>query len=505
MHEFKELPIAHIVESRTNPRKHFDEAGMADLVASILTKGIITPLLVRQTDDGNYELVAGHRRYRAAKKAKLETVPVIIRDLSDEDALEIQVIENLQRADVHPLDEAEGYAALIKATKVDVPALAAKLGKSPTYVYQRMKLNALIPHFKKLMWAGELPLASAMQLARLGEAQQKEMSGYHRDHWMDATELRETIQRNFMLDLGKARFDKKDETLVPAAGSCVACPKHTGHSPELFADIGKGDMCLDGKCFMAKQTKHNAREKAKVEGMGKKIVPISENNWSSTRGVLTHGEYKKVSAKQADMYGEIVDREDNGALVPIKIVDKATTRTDGGSSNDWRAKERAAAKKRDLEQKIRGKIFLAVLEHVAMNYSESTKEQEIDITDALPLGYVDELITFIVSHYSSDQQRSLIAALGLEGEKKGDKWRSVQNRPGPAVVFITQAIARRTAFLQLASHVHELQLYTHSPITAFTVEKEYSDVKEIKNIRRDMTAAAKEKSKKKPAKKGGKK
>jgi len=115
--QFKHVPIDEVRESSTNPRRHFDKKGLEELTASVQTKGILVPLLVvsRQNKGEEwFEIVAGARRYRAAKAAGLAQLPVIVRQLSAEEVLEAQVIENLQREDVHPLDEAKGYEALMK-------------------------------------------------------------------------------------------------------------------------------------------------------------------------------------------------------------------------------------------------------------------------------------------------------------------------------------------------------------------------------------------------------
>lgn len=112
-----EIPLSRIQESQTNPRRAFDEAKLAELASNIALHGVLQPVLVRPLPggaEGLYELVAGARRYRASKLAERETIPASVRQLSDTECLELQLIENLQRADVHELDEARGYAALMQ-------------------------------------------------------------------------------------------------------------------------------------------------------------------------------------------------------------------------------------------------------------------------------------------------------------------------------------------------------------------------------------------------------
>jgi len=279
---YQNVDIESIRESASNPRQHFDEKGMGELTESIRTKGIVSPLLLRPMD-GVYEVVDGARRYRAAKAAGLTTVPAILRHMSDEDALEIQVIANLQRQDVHPLDEAEGYKRLLDTKRYDVAALAAKVGKSKAYIYGRLQLAQLIPAVKKMLLADEITVAHAILICRLTADVQKRVLEDHLQDWSGSiasvSRLREAIETEVMLDLSKASFPKNDLLLVHSAGACTACTKRTGFDKELFSDITKKDLCTDGKCFHAKVEAFIVR--AKKDG----VIPISEYHGGKTKGV----------------------------------------------------------------------------------------------------------------------------------------------------------------------------------------------------------------------------
>ena len=136
--EYRNLPLAVLTESKSNPRRIFEDAALKELAASIRSQGVLSPLLVRPLNDRSFEIVAGARRYRAAQMAESETIPVRIMNLTDAEALEAQLIENLQRRDVHPLEEAQGFRALLNLDepKYSIEQIAAKTGKSPTYVAQ---------------------------------------------------------------------------------------------------------------------------------------------------------------------------------------------------------------------------------------------------------------------------------------------------------------------------------------------------------------------------------
>jgi len=171
------IPLEQLHESKHNPRRHFDGPAMEELVASIRELGILTPLLVRPNKNG-FEIAAGHRRYRAAKVAALATVPCLVREMTDLQFMEILNIENLQREDVHPLDEAGGYEALMAAPyKMKVEVLAQKVGKSVKYVYDRIKLLALTKPARDLFWSGRIDAGHAILLARLTPVEQARVIG----------------------------------------------------------------------------------------------------------------------------------------------------------------------------------------------------------------------------------------------------------------------------------------------------------------------------------------
>lgn len=179
---FRDIPIDALTESTWNPRKHRDPARLDELAASIREKGVIEPIVVRANGTaGHYEILAGSRRYRASKLAGRTSVPAVVRDLSDRDALELAVVENLQREDVHPLDEAEGYKALLKADKrYGVAEVAAKVGKSPSYIYRRLKLLDLEPPLQTALFEDRLSIAHAERLSRMKPAEREEAADPHR-------------------------------------------------------------------------------------------------------------------------------------------------------------------------------------------------------------------------------------------------------------------------------------------------------------------------------------
>lgn len=177
------LPIALIDESPLNPRKTFDPAKLEELAASLRRSGMLEPVTVRPRGD-RFELASGHRRVRAAQLAGLEEIPAHIRDLDDEAFMEMLTVANLQRENVHPLEEADAYHQMITALRWDVATIAKRVGKSERYVYDRLKFLSLAEEVRALFVADRLTAAHASELARIPlEAQLRAIDPAHDALW----------------------------------------------------------------------------------------------------------------------------------------------------------------------------------------------------------------------------------------------------------------------------------------------------------------------------------
>lgn len=160
------LPIGDVRPGRYQPRRKFDEDELQALAASVAEKGVLQPILVRRhPDEGNaWELIAGERRWLAAQRAKLREIPAVVHDLSDRETLEVGIIENVQRQDLTPLEEAEGYKRLIDEFKYTQDDLSKIVGKSRSHVANTMRLLNLTDGVKKLVDSGELSAGHARTL-----------------------------------------------------------------------------------------------------------------------------------------------------------------------------------------------------------------------------------------------------------------------------------------------------------------------------------------------------
>lgn len=160
----RELPISEIVANTFQPRSHFDEEALVSLSASIRAVGVLQPILVRELGEDSYELIAGERRWRAARRAGLQTIPAIVRFAEDEGSLEQALVENLHREDLGALEEAAAYQQLIEEFKLTQDQVATRVGKSRSAVANTMRLLQLPTSIQRLLSEGQLSAGHARAL-----------------------------------------------------------------------------------------------------------------------------------------------------------------------------------------------------------------------------------------------------------------------------------------------------------------------------------------------------
>ncbi|HEX4022241.1 MAG TPA: ParB/RepB/Spo0J family partition protein [Acidobacteriaceae bacterium] len=270
--EYRNVSLALLNESKTNPRRAFEETALKELAESIRTQGVLSPLLVRPLTENGFEIIAGARRYRAAQMAEVPTVPVRIVNLSDAEALEAQLVENLVRSEIHPMEEAQGFRALLdlEEPKYSIEQIGARVGKSPAFVASRLKLADLVPAAVDAFYADEIGVGHVLLLAKLPADQQEgALKACFKEVYnngaskparilLPVRNLQFWIETNVLLLLKEAPFDKRNAHLVAIAGSCVDCPNRTGHNKLLFSDLGKQDACTNPSCYHAKVEAHIA-------------------------------------------------------------------------------------------------------------------------------------------------------------------------------------------------------------------------------------------------------
>lgn len=334
------IAVDAIRPSATNPRKTFAEGPLKELADNIKAHGQIQPgvvrlvkatrkliepdmangqkwqvldlktnkvtdefdkkleaparMMVHGEDTDHFELVVGERRWRACKLAGLKTYSAIVRELTDEQVVILQHLENLQREDLSPIEEGESYRHLIDSQAETVPSLEKKLNRSRSHIYQRMALAKLSPVARtafenKLIDLSIAELVSKIPGQKLQEKALKEIMdgggsdyvGEPGDKWgggvqsspMSFRQAKRHVYAEYLLVLKEAPFDLLDVNLLPSAGGCDRCPKRTGNCKELFPDLKNPDVCTDPACYKAKCGEEQRRRLAKEEEQGARLLP----------------------------------------------------------------------------------------------------------------------------------------------------------------------------------------------------------------------------------------
>lgn len=289
-----QLPPAEIVSSPTNPRRRrgLEIESLQALAANIKVHGVLQPILVRllpatrleetvQMDPRpGYEIVAGERRWRAATLAELDAIPVLVRDLTDAQVLEMQLVENIEREDLDPMEEAEGFELLRSKLGYTVAQIAERIakGKGESYVYKRLTLNKLVPEVRQAMYdTPALDVSVALLIARYRPEQQLDALEYVRNMAVNGEpasfrSVQPALAEAFHLVLAHAVFDVTSEDLVLGTGSCTACPKRSGNQGDIFGDATGPDSCTDTGCFQAKRAAHAARVRTEAANAGYKVI-----------------------------------------------------------------------------------------------------------------------------------------------------------------------------------------------------------------------------------------
>jgi ParB family chromosome partitioning protein len=392
--EYRNVLLALLTESKTNPRRTFEETALKELAESIRSQGVLSPLLVRPLTENGFEIIAGARRYRAAQIAEQSTVPIRIVHLSDAAALEAQLVENLIRAEIHPMEEAQGFRALLdlEEPKYSIEQIAAKVGKTPAFVAQRLKLSDLAPASVEAFYADSIGVGHALLLAKLPADQQEQaLRACFKEVYANGDKpakillpvrnLQFWIATNVLLILKDAPFNKRDAQLVPTAGSCADCPKRTGHNKLLFGDdLGKqGDQCTDPTCYQAKVDAHVAKTLAAkpelvqistaygVQSEGSPVLP--RNKYTAIRDdrPKSKDDAKRPEFKECKFTIEaiITEGSDIGTLHKVCANTNCPVHHPKQTNNRDDAQWKAEQEKQRREQAISNATGLRVLSAIA--------------------------------------------------------------------------------------------------------------------------------------------
>lgn len=231
------LPISQVESCAGQPRKQFDPDALADLADSIREHGIIQPLTVRKLQSGYYQIIAGERRWRAARMAGLDQVPAIVIEADDRKAMELAMIENLQREDLNPMEEAEGYRQLMEQYNLTQEETAQRVGKSRSAVANALRLLNLCPSVRAMVEDGRLTSGHARTILPLSPALQKKAA--------DAVLKSDLSVRQTELLVKKLTAEVKEKPAVTTGGLEVNYAEEAAKA--LCAHLGRGCKIISGR------------------------------------------------------------------------------------------------------------------------------------------------------------------------------------------------------------------------------------------------------------------
>lgn len=294
-----ELPLISILPDPNQPRKVIDQEALNELAESIKKHGVLQPIMVQPDADG-YKIVFGERRFRAAQLAGLSTIPAVItKELTPDETLEIQVLENLQRKDINVMEESDAFHRLLTKKIATAKQLASKLGVSVKYVYDRLALQSCILEVKEKIRAGVFTIGIGKKFARLALNDQRELfeEAENSEHEID---LEWYIKNQFSKNLNKAPFDTEDEGLNPGAGSCTTCQKRSGCNKLLFDDIVEESICFDSSCYKEKVEAHVDKVVRDLELQGATVVRLSKEWRSDDENLLSRDDWHHLEIDKDD-------------------------------------------------------------------------------------------------------------------------------------------------------------------------------------------------------------
>lgn len=457
------IPLEQLHESPFNPRKTFTD--ITALAASIQAEGRIhQPLLVRprivnplSDEQAGFEIVFGHRRYRAAEQLGLASVPCMVRAMTDAEARSAQTVENLQRVDVHPIEEAEGFKALMELDGLSADEIASRVGKSRSHVYGRLKLLQACTPVRAACLAGEIGSEVALLIARLRteKLQTKalnDISGKFidlRDGGKKSyRQIRDLLNERYALTLARPYiFDPEDATLVPEAGACTTCPKLSGNAPE-FADIVEGqtegrgytghmrhtggNVCTDPDCFAAKKVAIFERQAQALRDQGQEVVAGSKARAALTatgdvKGAYVALDQVKAALKKAKVKLPTVTIQNPRNGKTVQAVRAADLQGAGiatqpaaplahrasKASQDYEAAERERAEKVNAEN-IKRRALLVRVRQAAAGRARSTDELRVVLKYLLGALPEDDLQTLASLHGRDALHDAAIDAMGAD-------------------------------------------------------------------------------------------
>lgn len=309
VNEVSLVDLSLIDKSTFNPRKKFDETALNELSESIKQQGLLQPIKIRPiTGTNRYEIVFGERRYRAALIAGLKNIPAMISVMSDDEAEDAAIVENLHRKDVAPLEEAEAYARLIEKGKDDIDSLAVKFGKNKVYIKGRLQLLNLIADFRDLLDTEDINLGVAGVLANYEKELQQDIFDNHFGQncapyalWNDyrVTKLQKSINDYYSTKLESYSFDKTE---------CGNCQFNTA-TFSLFAGEDCTGKCLKKECLRKKQVAYIVENSIKLQQENPELQMCYDSTWVTCQEAIEQLIEKGFEIQTVNLLNSYLDAE----------------------------------------------------------------------------------------------------------------------------------------------------------------------------------------------------
>lgn len=409
------LEVSDIRPSPRNPRASLGD--LDDLTRAVERHGVLSPLLVRvlgvRDDGGYFEIISGHRRHAAAQRAGLNQVPCIVLDVSELQALELNLTEQINRSDLTPLEEGEACRKLQELSGYDVGQVAGKLGRSTSWVRGRLALCTATPEVRDALTKGTVGLTLAQALAALPTVKMQcealKYAATQASYGRDTEKVLEGLRETYCRPLKGAAWKLTDETLVPEAGACSACPRNTANerAPGLFDNVKAPPTCSDLPCFESKKRAAWAKKTAKYAAAGAKVLSVIDGpklfNLYGDAPRLNHGS-KYVMARDVAQedgskrtWAQLVERikdeklkpvlhvaqDEAGGIHELYLADKALEavaehlelkwarkaverEAKGGSAAEARSEWQEQQRERDVARAVTEEVVRTVAERIAV-------------------------------------------------------------------------------------------------------------------------------------------
>jgi len=434
MEQIENIPLAAIMPHPGNRYVGgFDKRKLKQLAESIKAMGVQQPAVVRRRTEGRkgYELVAGERRWRASKIAGLDTLPCVVREIDDFTLMKIQTVENLQREDVHPLDEADGFKRLMDKGGMSVDMIAKEVGQTKSYIYHRLKLCSIESVVRKALMEEKISTGHAELIARLpGHYQQEALTLCFANTWIGTgqaqillplKDVRKAIDARLLLELGAASFDKEDADLLPSAGPCATCPKRTLNAPELFSELKGRDYCTDQRCYEAKIDAGVERKRQELKEAGEEFAEVScfgiHGLDSVPEGAINPNYWEECGADEPGAEKALVVAGAEKGKVVFAKIDRESAKEDeaaaAGDGVDYNLRYAIDQAKSEIKQSRDRAITQRLFDMIDAWYREHLESWEPSS---------EELVIIAKQYYReiwAEHQKKLCALYGWEFEGSG--------------------------------------------------------------------------------------